>query len=224
MKKLIAGLIKWKPKADPKSERASPSKTVVPPHEIAVRQARAREEERANTAAVEPARGDQGLKASASKGRPGRAKERGERKREQIRETVPVQTQPEVEEPALRKPPSARDEAKEAPTNREAPSRKHKRHANDPVRMPQEKVGRRRVPAAGLSAGHARGGGAKSEKVRRRLRHVTFGGNVLQDAERPTDKRRKKVNTIKRRKKAAGEPQLGRARKGARRKTRLGHL
>ncbi len=222
MRKLIAGLIKWKPKADPKSERASPSRVVVPPHEIAVRHAQAREEERANTAAVEPAHGRPLTKASASKGRPGRGNKRGERDREQNRERVPVKPQPEVEEPAHRTPPSARDQVKEASTNREAPSRKCKRRANDPVRMPQEKVGRRRAPAPGLAVGEARGAGARSAKVRRRLR--TFGGNVLQDAETPTSKRKKKVSKIKRIKKAAGLPQIGRAGKGARRKTGLNRL
>lgn len=224
MKKLIAGLIKWKPKADAKVERASPSRTVVPPHEIAVRHAQAREEQRANTAAVESAHGSPLSKASASKGRPGRGKKGGEREREQSRERVPVKAQPEVEEPAHGKPPSARDKAKDASTNREAPSRTRKRRANDPVQMPQEKVRRRRSPAPALAAGESRGGGAKPEKVRRRLRNVTFGGNLLQDPEAPTGKRRKKVKEINGIGKITGELQPGRARKGARRKTGVDHL
>jgi len=219
MRKLIAGLIKWKPK----SERASPSRTVVPPHEIAVRHAQAREEEQANTVAVEPAHGGPLSKASASKGPPGRGKKRGERKREQSRERVPVQAEPEVEDPLRQKVPSARIEENEALTRREAPTRKRKRRANDPAPM-QEKVGGRRAKAPGLAAREARGGGAKSKKARRRLRQMTFGGNLLQDAQAPTDKRRKKVNRIKKIRKATGEEQPGRVRRGTRRKTRLDHL
>lgn len=218
MRKLIAGLIKWKPKTDPKSERSIPSRTVVPPHEVAVRHAQAREEERTRTVAGEPA------KAPASKDRPDRTKKRSERNGEQSPERVPVKGQPDVGGAGHRKHRSSRDETKEASTNREAPNRRRKRRANDPTRMPEEKVGRRRAPAPSLAAREARAGDAKAEKVRRRLRQVTFGGNLLQDAATPTDKRKKKVNKINKIRKTSDERQPGRDRKGARRKTGLGHL
>lgn len=223
MKRLIAGLIKWKPKADAKVERASPSRTVVSAHEIAVRHAQAREKERADAAAVEPAHGNQHSRASARKDRPGRAKKRGERKIQQGREGSPVQASPKVDDPPHRKPPSARDEVKEASTDRETLSRKRKRRAMDSVRTPEEEVRRRRTPAPGLTA-RAAGRGTKSEKVRRRLRQVTFGGNLLQDAEASTHKRKKKVSNIKLIRGGAGEAQPRRAPKGARRKTALDHL